>query len=212
MKSTTTSILQELGERYPALSPLTPDIEAAFTLLQTTASTGGTLFTCGNGGSASDSEHIVGELMKSFKKRRPIDETVAKKLEAYGEDGKKLLPVLEGAIKAVALTSHPSLSTAFSNDKSPVAVFAQQVYGLGEEGDTLLCLSTSGNSANCVLAAIVAKAKGMRVIAMTGEKQSKLSELADVTLRVLERETYKIQELHLPLYHCLCAMLEEENF
>ena len=151
------------------------------------------------------------ELMKSFKKKRPIPEAELQKL-VQTEEGEILSLVLDGGLKAVSLTSHLALSTAFANDKEPLAVFAQQLYVLGQQGDTLLALSTSGNSKNCVYASIVAKAKGIKVIALTGERDSRLSELADVCIKVPERETYKVQELHLPVYHCLCAMLEEELF
>lgn len=212
MKETTKRILDELIERYPRLSGSAGDIERAFALMQNAAQNGKKLMFCGNGGSAADCEHIVGELMKSFKKRRPICEKTREGLEAYGEYGERLKSILDGTVRAVALTSHLALSTAFANDKEPAATFAQQVYGLGDEGDVLICLSTSGNSLNCVLAAVTAKAKGIGVISLTGEKESELSGLSDVTVRVPETETYKVQELHLPTYHCLCAMLEEENF
>lgn len=212
MKQSTVKILDELCTRYFALLPLKKNIEKAFNLMFNAAKSGKKILVCGNGGSAADSEHIVGELMKSFKKPRKINDEVYEKLNAYGDEGKRLQSVLEGAIGAVSLTSHISLTTAFSNDKEPTAAFAQQLYGLGKEGDCLVCISTSGNSDNCVLAAIVAKTKGISVVSLTGERESKLSALSDVTLRVPETETFKVQELHLPIYHCLCAMLEEETF
>lgn len=212
MKTTTCEIVNELVDRYPVLAETRQDVEQAFDTLQKAVADGKKILVCGNGGSASDSEHIVGELMKCFKKARPIDTMVAQNLQSYGEEGQLLQNVLEGTVRAIALTSHSALSTAFSNDKCPDAVFAQQLYGLGDSGDVLICLSTSGNSKNCVLASVVAKAKGMSVVAFTGHKESKLSALADVAIRVGETETFKVQELHLPVYHCLCAMLEEENF
>ncbi len=212
MKSTTQKIFDELLIRYPALINQKNDILGAFEILQSTVIDKKTIFSCGNGGSAADSEHIVGELMKRFNKPREIDASVYNNLSEFGERGKRLQNVLEGTIKAISLTSHLSLSTAFSNDKEPAAVFAQQLYGLSDEGDSLICISTSGNSENCVLAAVTAKAKNVKVISLTGEKQSELSKISDVTIRVPEMRTYKIQELHLPIYHCLCLMLEEENF
>lgn len=212
MKETTAKILDELCERYPALSGAKGDIRAAFTAMQGAAARGGKILVCGNGGSAADSEHIVGELMKSFKKRRPIDGDVYDRLGEFGADGEVLRAALDGTVRAMALTSHLSLSTAFANDKSPEAAFSQQVYGYGDEGDVLVCISTSGNSRNCVLAAMTAKAKKIAAVALTGKNEGSLSAVADVTIRVPETETYKVQELHLPVYHCLCAMLEEENF
>jgi D-sedoheptulose 7-phosphate isomerase len=128
------------------------------------------------------------------------------------EESNRLKTVLEGNLPAISLTSHVSLTTAYSNDKEPSAVFAQQLLGLGNEGDTFIAISTSGNSLNCVYACLVAKAKGLKTVSLTGEKESRLSQLSSVTVKVPEKETYKIQELHLPLYHALCAMLEEEFF
>ena len=211
MKETTKNILNELIEKYPVLADCERDIEAAFIRLLHTYQRGNKLLLCGNGGSAADCEHIVGELMKSFKKKRPIS-TEEKAVLSKTEEGRAIADVLEGGLKAISLTSHLSLSTAFANDKQPLAVFAQQLYVLGDKGDTLLCISTSGNSKNCVYAATVARLKGMSVIALTGEKESALSACSDVCVRVPETETYKVQELHLPVYHALCAMLEEEWF
>lgn len=212
MKQTTENIFNELLQRYPALADASKDINAAFVLLYECIERGNKILICGNGGSASDSEHIVGELMKSFKKKRAIKQDVKSRLEKNGARANMLANVLEGAIPAIALTSHPSLTTAFSNDNNPVAVYAQQLYGLGNNGDVLICLSTSGNSENCVLAAEVAKASDIKIVSLTGQKQSALSEISDVCIRVPETQTYKVQELHLPVYHCLCAMLEEEYF
>lgn len=212
MKTTVKAIFDELFARYPQLMPEKETIIAAYDRLSRAVAGNGTLFVCGNGGSAADSEHIVGELMKSFRKKRPIDSEVYRRLGAFGDGGIRLQHILEGTIRAVALTSHPALSTAFANDREPSAVFAQQLYGLASPGDILLAVSTSGNSENCCLAAITAKAMDLPVVALTGEKESRLSALADVTVRVPETETYKVQELHLPVYHCLCAMLEEDFF
>lgn len=212
MKETTKAVLRELSERYPRLAALQEDVEAAFALCERSYKDGKKLMICGNGGSAADSEHIVGELMKSFKKKRAIPADICEKLDGYGADGATMKACLEGNLPAIALTSHLSLSTAFANDKEPTLTFAQQLLGLGQAGDTLICISTSGNSKNCVYAAVLAKTMGIKVLSLTGEKASKLSELSDVCLRVPETETYKVQELHLPIYHVLCAMLEEEFF
>ncbi len=204
--------MEELFVRYPSLLGMRKEMEESFLLIKDVFSAGGTLFTCGNGGSAADSEHIVGELMKSFRKKRPIDGKIREKLCSYGEDGEAISENLEGGLPCVSLTSHLALSTAYANDREPQATFAQQLFVLGKAQDGLLVISTSGNSQNCVYAALVAKAKGMKVVALTGENESKLSALADCTLRVPETETFKVQELHLPIYHALCAYLEEEFF
>ena len=206
MKETTKRIFEELYERYPALVTCQGSIEKAFALLLETAAGKGCVFTCGNGGSAADAEHIVGELLKKFKKHRDIEGTVAAKLPPG------LASKLEGSIAAVSLVSMSGILTAFANDVAWETAFAQQLYGLGHPGDTLIALSTSGNSANCVNAALVAKAKGLKVVAMTGAGGGRLKSVADATINVPETETYRIQELHLPVYHALCAALEEELF
>lgn len=212
MKETTKNIYDELFVRYPRLSVVADAVLQAFEVLKNVYEKGGKLLIGGNGGSSSDSEHIVGELLKSFKKCRAIDEGVKEKLLQSGEDGAYLVSKLEGALPAVSLISQTGILTAFSNDKSWDTALAQQTYGLGKAGDCLLVMSTSGNSRNCLLAVDVAKAKGMKTLAFTGEKESLLSKACDVTVRVPETETYKVQEFHLPVYHCLCAMLEEEFF
>lgn len=212
MKNSTREILKDLIKRYPQLTSVENDIEKTFLTLQSAYDNGNKILICGNGGSASDSEHIVGELLKSFKKKRPIKNEIYNKLSDFGAEGEKLQGTLEGSLSAVALTSHLALSTAFSNDKEPTVVFAQQLYGLAESGDVLLSLSTSGNSENCVLATVLAKVMGLKTISLTGQSDSRLSAISDITIKVPEYETYKIQELHLPVYHCLCAMLEEELF
>ena len=199
-------ILEELYVRYPQLKGCEGEIAKAFDLLLTCYRGGGKVLTCGNGGSAADAEHIVGELLKKFRKHRDIDSGIAAKLP------QELVAKLEGALPAVSLVSMSGILTAFANDVAWETAFAQQVYGLGNPGDVLIALSTSGNSANCVNAALVAKAKGMKVISMTGEGGGKLGELADAAVKVPESETFKIQELHLPIYHALCAELEEALF
>lgn len=212
MNEVTKKEFTELFERYPALRSCEMSISEAFTALCASAKNGGTIFTCGNGGSCADSEHIVGELIKSFKRTRTIAPSLHDGLKQFGEQGKALADTLEGGIRAVALTSHPALTTAYANDRCPSAVFAQQLSVLARPGDCLIAISTSGNSENCVLAAMAAKALGVRVICMTGEKESKLSAISDVSIRVPAQKTYQIQEYHLPVYHALCAMLEAELF
>ena len=182
-------------------------------MLEASYAAGRKLLVCGNGGSASDSEHIVGELMKEFKlKRKVYSDHAAALMEIDPELGKVLAENLQGALPAISLTGHSSLQTAFMNDAVPELVFAQQVNGYGKPGDVFLGISTSGNSKNVLYAAVNAKAKGMKVIGLTGAKENKLEKLADVCIHVPETETYKIQELHLPVYHTLCMMLENLFF
>ena len=189
------------------------DILQAYTILAESYKGGKKLLVAGNGGSAADSEHIVGELMKGFVKPRKLDEEYSKTLiNANPELGAVLSDALQGALPAIALDGHPALTTAYMNDCEPLLCFAQQVNGYGIAGDVFLGISTSGNSKNILYAATVAKAKGLKVIGLTGEKESKLSAMADVCIRVPRKETFMIQELHLPVYHCLCLMLEETFF
>ena len=206
MKPTTKTILSDMLLRYPTLEACRNEIATAFSMLHETYEARGKVLTCGNGGSAADAEHIVGELMKSFRKHRPVPAAISSALRP------ELAAKLEGALPAVSLVSMCSIVSAFSNDVDWTMAFAQQVLGLAKPGDALVLLSTSGNSANCVAAAEVAKAAGAKTIALTGANASRLSEICDVTIRVPETETFRIQELHLPVYHSLCAMLEEELF
>ncbi len=201
--------MEKLLKRYGALECVSDEIRAARQLIIDTYKNGGKILVCGNGGSAADCEHIVGELMKSFKRERPIDAAFAERLYEFGEDGRKIAETLEGALPAISLCSHPALTTAYSNDRDPFLTFAQQVSGLGAGGDLLIALTTSGNSKNCVYAAITARAKGIKVISITGEGGGRISELADVSIKLPERETYLVQELTLPLYHYLCAEAED---
>lgn len=199
--------------RYPKLAVCKEDIKKAYELLEAAYGNGRKLLVCGNGGSASDSEHIVGELMKEFKLKRKVYSDQATALKAIDPElGQVLADNLQGALPAICLTGHSSLTTAFMNDANADLVFAQQVNGYGKPGDVFLGISTSGNSKNVLYAAVNAKAKGLKVIGLTGAKESKLMKYADVCIRVPETETYKIQELHLPVYHCLCLMLEEKFF
>ena len=205
--------IELLLSRYPALAGIKQNIYNAYLLLKDTYEAGGKLLIAGNGGSASDAEHIVGELMKGFKLPRKTDAEFASKLLLVDEQmGAVLAENLQGALPAIALDGHYSLNTAYANDCEPALCFAQQVYGYGDAGDVLLAITTSGNSQNILYAAMVAKAKGMKVIGLTGQRESKLSEMADICIRVPETETYMVQELHLPVYHCLCLMLEETFF
>ena len=211
MKDCTKMVLEGLVERYPALASEKENIQSAFETLAACFAGGNRLYLCGNGGSAADCEHIAGELLKSFKKCRPLPEKLTNALAQY-EDGNALISGLEGGLPVVSLCGHIAFSTAYLNDKDPSFIFAQQVNAWGREGDVLLTLSTSGNSKNCVYATMVAKALGMKVVALVGGNGGKLKTLADVTVVAPEKETYKVQEYHLPIYHCLCAMLEEEFF
>lgn len=202
-----------LLERHPSLIVCKDEIIKAYDMLENTYSNDRKLLVCGNGGSASDSEHIVGELMKEFKLKRKVFSQQAEAMKAIDPElGATLAKHLQGALPAITLTAHSSLTTAFMNDSEPVLVFAQQVNGYGKEGDSFLGISTSGNSMNVIYAAVTAKARGLKVIGLTGQRESKLSKLADVCIRVPETETYKIQEFHLPVYHCLCLMLEDHFF
>lgn len=205
--------IQELADRYPCLEPVRGSVLQAYETLRECFVSGHKLLVAGNGGSAADSEHIVGELMKGFVKRRGIPEDMAEKMaEIDGTAGRELAGKLQEGLPAIALTGHPGLSTAFLNDVDGLMVYAQQVYGYGQEGDVFLGISTSGNAANIYYALIAAKAKGMKVIGLTGKDGGKLGRHADTAIIVPEQETYKIQELHLPVYHALCLMLEEYFF
>lgn len=207
------NLVDELIERYPILEPGRKDITEAFHILLNCFRGQGKLLIAGNGGSAADAEHIVGELMKGFVLKREIDENLKDKLRNVDYDmGNKLSRKLQLSLPAIALSNHSSLNTAFSNDVDGQLCFAQQVLGYGKEGDVFLGISTSGNSANVLYAAIVAKAQGMKVIGLTGRGGGRLADMADVIVAVDEKETYKVQELHLPIYHCLCLMVESEMF
>lgn len=202
-----------LVERYPSLESAKEDIIAAYEVLEESYKNGGKLLVAGNGGSAADAEHIVGELMKGFKlPRRPKTDFAEKLMAENQELGAVLAENLQGAFPAIALDGHPALSTAYMNDCEPLLCFAQQVNGYGKAGDVFLGISTSGNSKNVLYAATTAHAKGMKVIGITGAKDSKLKDMSDVCIKAPQTETYMIQELHLPIYHCLCLMLEDKFF
>lgn len=202
-----------LIERYPELLRERDNIITSYNILEECYSNGGKLLVGGNGGSAADAEHIVGELMKGFENHRKLSrENIDKLYKVDKEMGKVLGDNLQGSLQAIALDGHFALSTAFMNDCEPLLCFAQQVNGYGNKNDVFLGISTSGNSKNILYAATVAKAKGMKVIGLTGARDSKLSSMADVTIRSSKTRTYMIQEHHLPIYHCLCLMLEERFF
>lgn len=207
MKSNVEKIYNDLFIRYPALSCVKEDVEAVFEIIKATYINKGKLLVCGNGGSASDSAHIVGELMKSFMLSRQLPESEKEKFQ-----NKAIADGLQGALPSISLVGEGALMTAFCNDCNPDLVFAQQVYGLMNEIDTLLCLSTSGNSKNVVAAAETAKAKGGKVVSIVGEKGGKLFELSDATIKLPSTITPEIQEYTLPVYHTICAMLEEDFF
>ena len=192
-----------LYERYPALKACKNEIEEALKMMIATYQKGGKILVCGNGGSAADSEHIVGELMKGFLSKRPVtDERFPKNLR----DG------LQGSLPAISLPSQSAILSAFFNDVDPEMMYAQLVYGYAKKDDLLIGLSTSGNSKNVVNAIEAARCLGIKTISLTGQKESRMSELSDVTIRVPETETYKVQEYHLPVYHYLCAEVEKVMF
>ena len=206
-------MLDELIKRYPILERVREDIGAVYGILERCYENGGKLLIAGNGGSAADAEHIVGELMKGFVKRRPGTEEMKEELEkADPVRGKELSEKLQGGLPAIALVDHAALSTAFANDVDGMLSYAQQVNGYGKPGDVFLGISTSGNAENVMYAAVTAKAKGMKVVGLTGKDGGKLAGIADAAVIVPEMETYKIQELHLPVYHALCLMLEHRFY
>ena len=205
--------IELLINRYPVLDVCKNEIIETYLLLEECYSNGGKLLIAGNGGSAADAEHIVGELMKAFKLPRLLSDSFKHKLINENEElGTILANNLQEALPAIALDGHFALSTAYMNDCEPLLCFAQQVNGFGNKNDIFLGISTSGNSKNILFASICAKAKGMKVIGLTGEKDSKLSEIADICIKAPSKETYMIQEYHLPIYHCLCLMLEDKFF
>jgi len=198
---------------HPALTPCETDINSAFLQLKTTYQNGGKVLVCGNGGSAADSEHIVGELMKGFMQQRKIPEATRAKIKAVAEEsGEYICNNLQGALPAISLVSQSAIISAFANDVAADMVFAQQVYGYGKPGDCLIGLSTSGNAKNVVFALHTAKALGLATIGLTGSSGGALKSICDVTVCAPSDSTPKIQEFHLPIYHTLCMMIEEEFF
>ena len=219
VKPSTYAVVDTLIARYPALEGCGTDIRAAITALCECYRAGGKLIVCGNGGSASDAEHIVGELMKGFLLPRHLDEAMLDKLHAVcdAKDPRAVdyfMQNLQGARPAISLPSQLAISTAFSNDQAPDLTFAQQVLGLGKEGDILLGITTSGNSKNVIYAFEIAKALGLTTVALTGTPGGRVAadDLADIVIKAPASETYVIQEYHLPIYHALCIAAEEEFF
>lgn len=207
------TILSELITRYPRLSVLENEVLKAADCLISCYLQGGKLLICGNGGSSSDSDHIAGELLKGFEQRRPVDGTLKNRLlSVSGERGSFLAEKLQKGLPAISLSAHTALLTAVANDTDANLVYAQQVVGFGNPGDVLIGMSTSGNSQNVLDAMITAKAKGMAVIGMTGETGGKMKSLCDILINVPERRTAYVQELHLPVYHTLCLMVENHFF
>jgi len=202
-----------LLKRYPVLKECQEDIANAYKILEECYEADHKLLIAGNGGSAADSEHIAGELMKRFKNPRPVSSEFAEKLRTIDlKRGENLSKNLERGLMAIPLVAHEALSTAYINDVDGLGVFAQQLYGFGREGDVFLGISTSGNSENVISATVVARALGIKVIGLTGKSGGELKNVSDICIRVPEDETFMIQELHLPVYHCLCLMLEERFF
>lgn len=205
--------IKSLISRYPLFSSCADSILVAYHIMESAFSSDHKLLVAGNGGSAADSEHIAGELMKRFKTPRPIPASLASKLISIDPvRGANLAKNLEQSLMAIPLVAHEALTTAYINDVDGLGVFAQQLYGFGRTGDVFLAISTSGNSQNIMNAAVVARALDIKIIGLTGADGGELGRFADVAVKVPETETYKIQELHLPIYHCWCLMLEEHFF
>ena len=206
-------MINELVNRYPLLETVREDIEMVYKTIVECYENGGKVLIVGNGGSSADSDHIVGELMKGFLKERPISEEMKAAMMAIDPvRGEALAKNLQGGLPAISLTAHAALNTAFANDRDPVMMYAQQVNGYGKPGDVFLGISTSGNADNVLYAAVTAKAKGLKVLALTGKDGGKLAKIADASIIIPIQETYKIQELHLPVYHALCLMLEDHFY
>jgi D-sedoheptulose 7-phosphate isomerase len=210
MSDTSHTIFRRLLERYPDLETCDAEIRAAGEALKNAAARGNKILIAGNGGSAADADHITGELLKSFCKKRPIEKEIAEKLkEIDRETGGDLAAKLQGGVQAISLTYHNALSTAFGNDVDPSMAFAQQAYVYGRSGDVFWGISTSGNAKNVCAAALAARARGLNVIGMTGKGGGKLKALSDICIAVPRTETYEVQELHLPVYHALCLYVED---
>ena len=206
-------MIKNLIDRYPTLALCESDIENATNTIINCYGNGGKLLIAGNGGSSADADHIVGELMKGFMKKRELNDSQKAQMKEKCQDiSEETLAKLQNALPAISLSSFSALNTAFSNDVDADLVFAQGVFGLGKANDVLIAISTSGNSKNVVEAAKVAKAIGMKVIALTGKSGGVLKNLADITITAPETETYKVQELHLPVYHYICAEIESHFF
>ena len=205
-------ILEKLYKDYPALEKNREDIKKAFDILFKCAEDGAFVYCCGNGGSAADSEHITGELMKGFILKRPLPPEEKARFKGF-ENGDEIANKLQKGIRCISLVSQSGLISAFANDIDPALVYAQQVYAYAKSSnDVLIALSTSGNSLNVVNAVKAAKAAGIKALSITGEKESKLSAISDVTIKLPTSVTYEVQELTLPVYHALCAAVEAAMF
>lgn len=204
--------LDDLIKRYPILEGCHRDIVSAYEILENCFKKGNKLLVAGNGGSAADALHIVGELMKSFVLPRRLDNLLSKSIDSNCKHAEYLKSKLQMALPAIAFVSEIGLTTAYGNDVAPDLVFAQQVLGYGNAGDVFLGITTSGNSKNIIYAVEIARAKGLYIVALTGDNGGAIKDLADVCIRVPEKETYKIQELHLPIYHAICLELEKYFF
>ncbi|MCP3966476.1 MAG: SIS domain-containing protein [Lentisphaerae bacterium] len=204
--------LTDFKERFPEMAYLDDKILQAAVMIVEAMAAGHTLFTCGNGGSGSDSDHIVGELLKGFKSLRPLSPEFKKKFDVYGEAGKEIANKLQYGLRAISLTSHPAFTTAFLNDVDGTLIFAQQLFALGREGDVVIGISTSGNAENVKACFMTARTMGVKTILLTGKDGGACAKLVDCEIRVPEYETYKIQEMHLPIYHTLCLMIEDHFY
>lgn len=204
------SEMENVFERYPVLTECKNETEKAIASIVNGYKNGGKVLCCGNGGSAADCDHIVGELMKGFLSLRPLDESEKKTLEAL--NASDMANCLQRGIPAISLSAQSGVLSAFANDVAPENVYAQLMFAYASYSDTAICISTSGNSKNVVNAAIAAKAKGACVVALTGKNKCRLDEIADIAIHVPETETYKVQELHLPIYHYICAETERILF
>ena len=204
--------LNDLIDKYKELEICRKDIIGAYNLMKECYGGGHKILICGNGGSAADAEHIVGELMKGFKNARTLPFDKKEILVNLYTDGKYLSDNLQEALPAISLVSGISLSTAYVNDVAADMVYAQQIYGLGVKGDIVIGISTSGNSGSIINALKVAGAFGMKTIGLTGNRNGEMQKFCDVSIKVPQSETYLVQELHMPVYHALCAMIEQEFF
>lgn len=206
-------MLNQLMERYACLVCCKEELEKTVRTMIACYEAGGKVMTCGNGGSCADADHIVGELMKGFLKKRPMSQEQKQAMLAGCPDLKEeTLNKLQGGLPALSLCSLTALNTAFCNDVDPELMYAQAVFAMGKSGDVLIAMSTSGNAANVCQAAMVAKAMGITVVGLTGASGGRLREIADLCICVPEKETFKVQELHLPVYHYLCAAVEGHFF
>ena len=206
-------MINNLINEYPKLKPCENEIKKGANMLLECFENGGKLLICGNGGSACDSGHIAGELLKGFKGKRPLSEEEKARFKAtLGEEGLDIANSLQGSLPVISLPDQTGILTAFNNDVDASLSYGQLVYGYGQKNDVLMCISTSGNSKNVIKAAMVAKVKGLKILSLVGENECELNKLSDVTVHAPHTDTAHIQELHLPIYHALCAYIEEKIF